>query len=254
MRLALLTAYRGRPEHLLRQRAWLERLRGEELEDFEWLVVEGDTEPRVREAVDASWARYHFVPMEGPFNKAILLNQAASMARASRLCPLDVDLLPAHGTLTLHCRLAEDAPGMLVTGFRLQLGEMPDVASPRECTPRWIHALGDGDEQTLGPEENLSATRKYLLRGQRFGVCPFYDRRDWQAVRGNDEGFVGWGGEDQDLVERVVALGRTLVRCYDLLYFHMPHGREAGWRDAALTERNRERFRTRAALRRGGPG
>ena len=40
-------------------------------------------------------------------------------------------------------------------------------------------------------------------------------------------------------------LGRTLVRSYDLLYFHMPHGADVGWNDPLLTEENRQRYRRR---------
>jgi len=238
MRLALLTAYRARPEHLVRQREWLRRLRAEELDDFEWVVVEGDERSSAAAELELPWCRHERVPMRGPFHKSLLLNRAARLSSAELLCPFDVDLLPAPGVLSLHRRLAAEATGMLVTGYRLNLSELPDVhASP----PEWLHA-GDG---ALGPEENPSALRKYLLAGERFGVCPVYRRSDWEAVGGVDERYVGWGAEDQDLTQRVVSLGRTLVRCYDLLYFHMPHGQEAGWHDPALTERNRALFRSR---------
>lgn len=242
MRLALLTAYRARPEHLARQRDWLQRLRAEELDDFEWIVVEGDERSSAAAELDLPWCRHERVPMAGPFHKSLLLNRAARLSRAELLCPFDVDLLPAHGVLSLHRRLATEAPGMLVAGYRLNLSEPPGAsASPRECTPRWLRA-GVG---ALGPEENPTALRKYLLGGERFGVCPVYRRSDWEAVGGVDERYVGWGAEDQDLTQRIVALGRTLVRSYDLLYFHMPHGREAGWHDPALTERNRALFRSK---------
>lgn len=237
MRLALLTAYRARPEHLARQRDWLQRLRAEELDDFEWIVVEGDERSSAAAELELPWCRHERVPMAGPFHKSLLLNRAARLSRAELLCPFDVDLLPAHGVLSLHCRLASEAPGMLVAGYRLNLSELPDVgASLRD----W--SLGD---VALGPEESPSALRKYLLAGERFGVCPVYRRSDWEVVGGMDERYVGWGAEDQDLTQRIVALGRTLVRSYDLLYFHMPHGQEAGWHDPALTERNRALFRSK---------
>ncbi len=251
MRLALLTAYRGRPDHLLRQRAWLERLRDEEFNDFEWIVVEGDDQPRMRAAIKDDWSQYVFVPMVGPFNKAILLNTAASRTAAEKLCPLDVDLLPAYGTLLLHSSISSESCRILVTGYRLHLAALPVIDSPKKCTEQWIDALRSGKEEILGPEENPSAIRKYLIRGERFGVCPFYDSQDWHAVKGVYKGFEGWGGEDQDLIERVLALGRVLVRCYDLRYFHMPHEKEAGWHDAALMKRNTKIYCARAAKRRG---
>ena len=252
MRLALLTAYRTRPDHLTRQRAWLERLRAEELDDFEWIVVEGDERASATPALDLPWCRYDFVSMSGPFHKSALLNHAAGMSPASLLCPFDVDILPAQGTLSLHCQLATEAHRMLIAGYRLNLPDLPSVASPRDCTWRWLQSLVGASAEVLGPEENPSALRKYLLHGERFGVCPMYRREDWEAVGGVDERYVGWGGEDQDLIERVVDTGRTLARSYDLIYFHMPHGREAGWHDPLLTERNRALFRARNRwLRRG---
>jgi hypothetical protein len=246
-RVSLLTAYRRRADHLRCQREWLERLRAEETGAFEWIVVEGDERPTAQGLADAPWTQYGFVPMDGPFNKAILLNEAARLARAPRLCPLDVDLLPQHGTLSLHDVLAAQAPGMLVTGYRVQLAAGITTGSPRECSARWREALAASATAAavLGPEDGPSALRKYLLRGERFGVCPYYGAADWRHVGGVDEAFVGWGAEDQDLMARVLDLGRVLVRAYDLVYFHLPHGDDVGWRDAELTARNRERFRAR---------
>jgi hypothetical protein len=134
-----------------------------------------------------------------------------------------------------------------MTGFRLNLTRLPIVPRQPQLLDAWTRGLDTKTDIVLAPEDSPSAQLKYLLRAERFGVCPFYTRQDWDHCRGVDEGFIGWGAEDADLVHRIAQLGRTLVRSYDLLYFHMPHGRDAGWNDPLLTEENRQRYRRRLA-------
>jgi hypothetical protein len=63
----------------------------------------------------------------------------------------------------------------------------------------------------------------------------------------------GGGPEDQDVIERACDDGFTLVRSYDLLYFHMFHGTAEGWDDPALLATNREYFSKSRQARTGKP-
>jgi len=245
--LSLLTAYRGRREYLDIQLAWLQRIREEEaFTDFEVVLVEGDLAPTVSHLPNErglDWVRYVFVPMGHVFHKAGLLNEAILHARGAWIMPFDVDLLPAPQVLARHLQLAQNASLTLMCGYRVQLPEMfpTDLSLPAAQTV--LHAFNSRDPDLLCPEDNHTALAKYLVGGERFGVCPCFETRRLKAVGGHDEVYAGWGAEDQDLIERVCASGRTLVRAYDLLYFHLPHGKEPGWGDAALTEANRKHFK-----------
>ncbi len=249
--LSLLTAYRRREAHLTILLSWLARIRAEEqFTDFELILVEGDEQATVgAHAADYDWLRYLHVPMSGPFHKTLLLNRAAQAARGAYRMMFDVDLLPVAGALTHHLSLAAASPRCLVAGYRVQLPAMFEPAAPLPTSQDIMARLDINDATLLCPEDNQSALRKYLLAGERFGVCPCFPAALFDAVGGVEEGFVGWGCEDQDLIERVCATGLTLVRAPDLLYFHLPHERERDWVDAEMTARNRLKFAARRAAR-----
>jgi len=244
--LSLLTAYRDREEHLSVLLPWLHRIRETEgFTDFELILVEGDVQPSAEAAAQKyEWIRYLFVPMSGVFHKAVLLNQAAAAARGEYRILFDVDLLPAKGVLARHLMLASESPRCLVSGYRVQLPQMLDPQDlPTAST--LLASLDLNDETLLCNEDFPLSLRENLIDGQRFGVCSCFPAKLFVELGGLFEDYVGWGCEDQDLIERMCASHLTLVRSYDLLYFHLPHGHEAGWREASLIAENRKRFAER---------
>jgi hypothetical protein len=253
--LSLLTAFRGaaRRAQLELQLRWLERIRQEEgFTNFEIIVVEGDETTLAESHVaQYEWAQYEFVPMSGLFHKGVLLNRAARLARGDFLMPFDVDLLPAEGVLPLHLELATASPRCLVAGYRLQLtqAQMPAAGFPLPTSHQFISQMDIEDASLLGPEDNLRPLRKYLINKERFGVCPCFPRHLFEAVGGNDEVFIGRGPEDQDLVEKVCASGLTLVRAYDLIYFHLYHAAASGWDEPNLLAANRKIYAERRQAR-----
>lgn len=249
--LSLLTAYRRRESHLAILLQWLARIRSEEqFTDFELILVEGDEQATVGAlTADYDWLRYLHIPMSGPFHKTVLLNHAARLARGTHRMMFDVDLLPGAGALALHLSLAVASPRCLVSGYRVQLASMFEPASALPTSQEIVAQMDLTDATLLCPEDNPSALRKYLLAGERFGVCPCFPAALFDEVGGVEEEFVGWGCEDQDLIERVCATGMTLVRSPDLLYFHLPHERERDWVDAEMTARNRQKFAARRTAR-----
>jgi GT2 family glycosyltransferase len=241
-RLSLLTAYRARPAHLEVLLDWLNRVRQVDgFAEFELVLVEGSARPVAPTACrHHDWVKYRFVEMPDAFNKSRLLNRAATEARGAFLMPLDVDLLPGPGVLHTHLSLAERSPACLLSGFRIQLPAIPDHR--RGATREEIWEQFNRTDMGLICEEDRypRSLVERLLDGRRFGVCPCFPAEVFRAAGGYHEGYVGWGAEDQDLVERVCKAGLSLVRCYDLLYLHMPHpADEVGWREERLTSANR---------------
>jgi predicted glycosyltransferase involved in capsule biosynthesis len=84
--------------------------------------------------------------------------------------------------------------------------------------------------------------RKYLLKGERFGVMPLFKRDRLLVINGWDETFIGWGAEDQDLIERYLIDTQSLCRCPDLVYLHLKHGTSDGWNCETLTPKNRAHY------------
>lgn len=242
--LSLLTTVRGRSDHLCCLLSWLERIRRVEAwTDFELIIIEGDTAPRHKSITqEHDWVTYAFEKQTQAFHKTSLLNAGLSMARGEFIMPLDVDLLPAQGVLQRHLALTMQSSGMLVSGYRVLLEDMPAPSQALPSSEQLFEQARNRGLEAISSEDGASALRKYLLHGERFGVSPCFPSSDLQAVGGWDEEYIGWGAEDQDIIETLHGRGRTLVRAADLLYFHLPHVFEEDWRIAELTAANRARL------------
>lgn len=254
LRLSLLTTYRARKDYLSVLLRWLSRVREVEgFTDFELILVEGDVNPTAAEAATAhDWVRYLHVPMTGVFHKQVLINRAVSLARGDYLIPYDVDLLPAEGVLAKHLELATELPRCLVAGYRVQLPELWGEGEPLPTSGDLVGRMSIKDERLICEEDIYSSLLEYLLEHQRFGVNPCIPAKLFCEVGGVDEHYVGWGAEDQDLIERVCHAGLLLVRPYELLYFHLAHEYEEDWFNAKQTEANRRRLREARSARLAG--
>jgi N-terminal domain of galactosyltransferase/Glycosyl transferase family 2 len=253
-RLSLLTTYRGRKDHLRVLLGWLNRIRETEgFTDFELILVEGDVSPTAEAAAAAHhWVRYIHVPMEGVFHKQVLINHAVALARGEYLIPYDVDLLPADGVLAKHLELAAGMPRCLVAGYRVQLDELWGVGEALPTSESLVARMSVKNERLLCGEDVYSSLLEYLLQKQRFGVNPCIPAKVFHEVGGVDERYVGWGADDQDLIERVCESGLMLIRPYELLYFHLPHEYEEGWASPEQVEANRRRYHAARSARLGG--
>jgi hypothetical protein len=242
--LSLVTPYRQRPEYL---RLLLSRLsdirRHEGFTSFELILVEGDAQPTI-DHLDGKydWVRYLYVPLPGVFNRSLLTNRGGEIAKGEYVLPYDVDLLPADGVLSNHVALAAASSLCLVAGYRLQLPEMLSEPVVIPSVNQLVEESAAKKMSLVCPEDSYGALIKYLLCGEKSGVCTCYPRKAFMSVGGLDEKYEGWGPEDQDLIERLCDTGFAHVRSYDLLYYHLPHGREQLWYDQELIDANRARF------------
>ena len=242
-KLSLIVPYRGREAHLNLLLSRLSDIREREgFTGFELVLVEGDEQPAARDLVDKyEWVRYLHVLLPGVFNRALLANRGAAVAKGEYLMVYDVDLLPADGVLSNHLALASASPLSLVAGYRLQLPRMLSEPVIPDAN-KLIEESAARKQSLVCPEDSYGAFVKYLLCGEKVGVCACYPAKMFASVGGLDEEYKGWGPEDQDFMERICDTGLALVRCYDLLYYHLPHDREKLWHDPALVEANRLRY------------
>jgi hypothetical protein len=219
MSLSLLLPLRGRA---VQARAVLPRLvetLATQPSDCELIVVESTDEPTHEGLCRDLGIRYAFDCASGTFHKARLLNVALAMAQGEVVAPYDIDLLPSRHTAQLHLELAMAHPQLLITAFRLMSEhELPtdDLEEMRR-------------EGKLGPENGPSAVRKWLVQGERFGVVPHFRRDILLGLGGWDENYVGWGAEDQDMIERYLATGIHFMASPDLVYLHLHHPPDPAW-------------------------
>lgn len=232
--LSLLVTYRDRPQHLACQLAWWQQATG--LEDVELLLVEVSAAPSpgLGDRLAAlPRSRYLHVPCAGTFHKTRALNCGLEQAQGFWVAPFDVDLLPVRQTLRQHMAIARRAPELLVSGYRL-------LSAAASLTLAALPAALASAQ--IAPEDRPSALWKQLVQGERFGVVPLFQRERLQAIGGWDERFVGWGGEDQDIIERYLADGRHLCRVPDLCYLHLAHGSDRDWSEPERVAQNRAHY------------
>lgn len=244
--ISLIIPYRQRQANLITQLAWWkQQFETISLEAYEVLLVEVDETPSnwLLQALSDTPIRYIHCPCRGIFHKTKALNQGLQHAKGPFIAPLDVDLIPIADTLTRHLLIAERSPQLLVTGYRvMHTSETVDLA----YLPTIL------EHATIAPEDQPTALWKHLVRAERFGVVPLFERDRLLSIGGWDEQFIGWGGEDQDIIERYLQHDRYLCRCPDLVYLHLAHDRNRQWAEAALVEQNRRHYYTKLQHRQTG--
>ncbi|MDY7094027.1 MAG: glycosyltransferase family 2 protein [Acidobacteriota bacterium] len=239
-KISLLVPYRNRTVHLRNLLSWF---RQADAPDRELILVEGAAEKTVQRLVeDCPGARYLFVENPDAFHLSRLLNRGLAAARGELILPFDVDLLPAPGVFRRHVAAAASAPRLVVAGYRL-LTPLESVSPEQRQEILFRVRLAASDHQ--------QTILKRILDGESYGVAPILWRERLEEVGGWDEGFVGWGAEDQDLLERYLSDGRHLVRSEAFAYLHQHHEFESAWREPHLIAENRDRYQRRRIAQTG---
>lgn len=232
----LLVPHRERPEHLCALLAWVGSPHGlAHRADVEVVVLDADPTPGLASSLaETAGVRYLHTPQLGPFPKARVLNIGLAASHGELVIPHDVDLLPLGDTVHRHLAVARATDRVVITGHR--------VMSDRVSVPPdgIVTAALDAE---LAPEDREQPTYRSLLLGERFGIEPVLWRRHLESVGGWDEAYVGWGGEDQELLDRYTArTGALLVQSPDLLYLHLHHEHVADWNELTYVTANRRRY------------
>jgi GT2 family glycosyltransferase len=168
---------------------------------IECIVVEQSASPEV-EGKLPPWVRYVHtpVPPDMPYCRSATFNAGAAAARGVVLILHDNDILvPKRYAAEVLARVREGARFVDLKRFLFYLSE---------------------DETLTSIEQNLQ------------GGSIAATREAYAAVGGFDEGFIGWGGEDNDFRERAHALGAVYAFGY-LPMIHLWHPPQPGKRDAA---------------------
>jgi GT2 family glycosyltransferase len=236
MKLSLIVTYRDREHHLKTQLAWRKKqLATSLLDSCEIVIIEANQTPStwIQKEIEGTNIQYAHFPCVGVFHKTKALNLGLAISTGQFVAPFDVDLIPIGNTLANHIQMAELSPYFLVTGYRV-------MSSSRTVD---IDNLSTEIEQTsIAPEDMPTALWKHLIHQERFGVVPLFNRARLIEIGGWDEAFFGWGGEDQDIIERYLQDGRHLCRSPELVYLHLPHEPNQGWNEASLVEQNRNHY------------
>ena len=234
--LTLIVPYRNRREHLETLITWCGAdpacAAGGEIEV---IVLEVDArQTEARELVGRAGLRYEFVNCPDVMHKSNALNVGLKLARGELVTPFDVDLVPIDQALRRQMRAALASPKVLLTGYRL-------LTRRRRVRPEEIRQVAE--KARVASEDGRSALRKHLLYGERFGHVPMFQRRVLESAGGWDEGYLGWGSDDQEVIERYCAAsGSLFARSPDFAYLHLFHETAPLWNERELVEANRKRY------------
>lgn len=194
MSVALLIAYRNRENHLKTLINWASGLGYFESPDFEFILVEQSNSPSCQNMCLEYGIKYHHVCDNGIFHKSRLLNIGLNLSNAEFIAPFDIDLVPIKDSLKMHLAIASKYKDSLFMGYRMMY--------PEDYIDR--DSIFDIDLSIckVAPEDKETAVFKQLVDQEKFGVVPFFRKETLLSVKAWDEAYIGWGAEDQDLIER----------------------------------------------------
>lgn len=187
----------------------------------EAIVVEQAPVAELRGALP-EWVGYIHTPVPAgtPYNRAWALNVAARAARASCLVLHDNDLLVPEDYASLVARhVAQGSEVVNLKRFIFYLGEK-DAATLQEC-------------RAVEPVAPV-AVMQNALGGGSLAV----GRDAFARLGGLDEGFVGWGGEDNEFWSRC-----ALARRWEYGYLSLVHLWHAPQPDKAWANPSIDRLR-----------
>jgi len=211
--------------------------------EVEVIVLEVDArQTGARELVERAGLRYEFIECPGVMHKSNALNVGLGLSRGELVTPYDVDLVPIDDSLKRQMRAALASPSILLAGYRL-------LTRRRRVRPCEIRRAAE--KARVAAEDGKSALRKHLLYGERFGHVPMFRRTTLESAGGWDEGYLGWGSDDQEVIERYCAAsGSVFARSPDFAYLHLFHETVPLWNERELVEANRNRYyKAREALK-----
>lgn len=227
----LIVAVRGRLPYAQRTLPLLAKLKADGL-PLEIVVVESGLEPLYGALCSAIRCTHIFEESKDGFHKTRLLNKGLAVARGEMVVPYDVDLFPINNSLERHLWAAGSAKdALLVAGYRLLFDF--DPWPPSDPPPADI---------SIGSENRPSALWKALNRKERFGVAPVFMRDRLEAIGGWDNSFIGWGAEDQDVIERYLNNELLMVLAPDAVYGHLAHDHESDWKNDDVVSKNRGHY------------
>ena len=197
------------------------------------------------------------------FGLARARNAGVRAAAHDILLFLDGDMLPEAGWIAAHARWHHAVSGTLTLGFRAHVavdGITPAAIRERSGTLKELFAGRPTDtdfrEQVMVRTSELTSRHDELfiaVVGANFGI-----RRDlYESVRGCDESFTRWGGEDTEFGYRVFTLGGVLVPVRDAFAWHQGRLEEDAERKEESVLRQRPKLAhlmAHAAYREGKPG
>jgi glycosyltransferase involved in cell wall biosynthesis len=231
--LSLIIAVYNRPDFLERV---LVSLLNQALQDFEVLIADDGSGPEIGEVIERYQARFrhpmvHVRHEDDGFRKTIIVNRAATRARADYLVFIDGDCILHHRFLDRH--LLRRRPRQVLSGRRIMLSPelteritLEDIRSRRIEKPSfwWNHSKPHDRKNGIYLPVFFRVrglfSGRYQILGSNFSV----HKEEFHRVNGYDERILGRGLEDNNLHTRFLNAGVAVCPIsQEALQYHCHH-------------------------------
>lgn len=213
MQASVLTLVRGREAHLSNL---MRGLRHQTKPPAE-LVIAWMQDVPFADLPDPGCPVRHVVVPGDPMPLAAARNRAAETARGELLVFLDVDCIPSPTTVENYLKAAETREGLF-------LGEvlyLPEGATDGGIDFARLDALGRVHPSKPAVPE--TGVRQEPNAGELWGLSFALPRERYFRIRGMDETFVGYGGEETDFAARLSASGLPFFWTGGARSYHQHH-------------------------------
>ncbi|OWW18984.1 glycosyltransferase family 2 protein [Noviherbaspirillum denitrificans] len=188
------------------------------------------------------------------FRASAARNLGVHASKGEYLVFLDGDCVPRPDFIARHRLLAEQ--GFMVSGSRVLMSEpfTKDVLAAnapihKQGLAYWLRQRLAGNTNKVVPLlyfPNTGMRHYRAVKWNRIKSCNLAIwRKDYEAVDGFDESFVGWGHEDADVVLRLARLGiRRKGGAFSTEVFHLWHRENTRATESQNRKRVEDRMKT----------
>jgi len=186
---SIIIAFRG-TARLLQLQACLATLKAQQGVSSEIILVEQSWQQLLSEEIVPGVRHIHARSLSAdmPFNKSWAMNVGARHARAETLIFHDGDMLAPIGYAASVCELA-------ARGYQAAR------------IPRLVFYPDRATSEAVQEHRSLTGIRQITeVRQNCRGISLVMDRDAYWSIGGHDESFYGWGGEDDEILQRAQTL------------------------------------------------
>lgn len=186
--------------------------------DYNIHIVEGDITQKLHPRIFTKDINYNYVKLQHRehFHQAKLINDLCNQSTNDIICIQDADVFITKEQFNKSVEYINSGEYDMISPYN---GTCYNLLDDHVFTiQKLLH-----DKQPIVNNINTSLCKK-RCNGKSKGGCYFFNKQKFIEGGMANENFVGWGGEDDELLHRFTKLNYKFYRLEGVLY-HLPHDR-----------------------------